>query len=150
MNKIPLPNDLPLEVHLLFWIMMLLVGAGLTISVWFLIRYILGQDKMNDDVKLKFESLSRKFEDLKQSFQQHSETIVKEIGEVQKTTFSMRKDNLSELSQIKDVMGEMKEGINETKVLTKTVETHQTVLKTIIVKLNDLIIIKSRKTDQKE
>lgn len=143
MNKIPLPNDLPLEVHLLFWIMMLLVGAGITISVWFLIRYILGQDKMNDDVKLKFESIGRKFEDLKQTFYQHSEKVVKEIGEVQKTTLSLRHDTLKEMSEIK-------EAINETKVLAKTVETHQTVLKTIVVKLNDLIIIKSRKIDPKE
>lgn len=141
MKSMPL-SQLPWEAQLLFWVLMLLVSVGFGVATWFLIRHVNGQDKINQDVQAKFDALSKKMEDQKTAFSDSKFSVFRELEEIRKNTLGVRQ------STLEDVVG-MKSDIAEIKQIGKAVETHQTVLKSIIVKLQNITIIKSQQDDKK-
>lgn len=137
MKSMPL-SQLPWEAQLIFWILLTLVSVGFGIGTWFLIRYVNNQDDLNKRNRERFESISRKIEDLRANYQSGTDRMVRELHEVQRAALGVRQDTLEDIASIKD-------DVREIKTLSKAVETHQTVLKTIIIKLNNLMIIKDKK-----
>jgi len=139
MKSMPI-SHLPWELQLIFWVVLTLSGLGMGLATWFLIRYVKGQDDINTSNSDRFKKISQKVDELRSSYQTQADRMVNELHEVKKAALNIRQDTLEDIAQIKD-------DVRATKELTKIVETHQTVLKTVVVKLNNMMIIKSKKED---
>lgn len=146
MNKIPLP-ELPWQLQLLFWVLMLLVGVGFGLSIWFLVRYVHGQDNINKENNEKFTKISSKIEDLKTTVSHNANNTIKEMQEIQKSAFSVRQETLDTITTIKDDVREAKNIVKEVENHNRILKTQHMILKTIIVKLNKIMILKSKKED---
>ena len=110
MKSVPLP-ELPWEAQLMFWILMLIVGVGIGVSIWFLIRYISGQDEINKTVNTKLDNVGRKFDDLKTTVAMNTNTLLKEVQDVQKSAFGVRQDTLNDITQIKSDLNYIKQQV---------------------------------------
>ena len=80
MSSLPLPTNLPWELQLIFWFLILLVGGLLTLSIWFLIRFVSRHDQFKSSVNEKLD--------------EHSKGVKESAGKIESTASEIRKDSL--------------------------------------------------------
>lgn len=95
MNDLPLPTNLPWELQLVFWTLMLLVGGLLGISLWFLMRFVSRHDSFKDSVNQKLDV--------------HSNDVRASAGKMESTAQAIKSDSL----EIKKSMVNFESKVNQ-------------------------------------
>lgn len=134
--KNPPLGEMPWEAQLFFWILMLLVTIGFGVAIWFLHRYIKNQDDINESNKRALRNLSDEFEDTKKAVSSANLVLLKELQETKSAAIETRSKTIEDIHQLR-------QDFTEVKNLSKAVEAHHTILKSIVVKLQNLQILKT-------
>lgn len=140
MKTMPM-SELPWEAQLVFWVLMVLVSVGFGVALWFLIRHVNGQDKVNQTLADDYRKVGQRIEDIKQVVSDTRMGLYKEITEVNKAVLESRRAMIDELAVAKK---SILSDVAEIKQITKTVEGHHSILKAIVVKLQNITIIKGK------
>lgn len=84
MKDLPLPTNLPWELQLIFWTLMVIVGGLLGISLWFLMRFVSRHDKFKDSVN---QTLNLHSKEVKES----ADKIGATADEIKSDSFEIKK-----------------------------------------------------------
>lgn len=84
MNDLPLPTNLPWEVQLIFWTLMLLVGGLLGVSLWFLMRFVGRHDMFKDSVNQKLDLHSKEVSESANKMEATAQGIKSDSLEIKK------------------------------------------------------------------
>ena len=138
MSDLPLPTNLPWELQLVFWVLILLVGSLLGISLWFLVRFINRHDQFKDsvngkldehsvDVKNSAEKMESTASEIKRDSLEIKQAMVDFKGKVNEELFQIHKKAVQiegSFEQVNSGAAQLKNQFNETASQVKSLCTH--------------------------
>lgn len=130
MNKLPLPTNLPWELQLVFWVLMLLVGTFLGLAVWFLLRHINQQDTQFKDVKDGMGKQKGELESIKNEVLSATKMIVAESQAIKKSSLEFQGKISEEILTIKKDMIHIEASVDRT--MTKAGQLEEKIDKNIV------------------
>lgn len=122
MNKIPLPIDLPWELQLVFWVLMLLLGTLLGLCVWFLLRHVNQQDNQFKEVKDGMSKQKGELETIKNQVVDSTTKLQQHSTEIQKTALSFQGTVNQEILNIKKEVLFIEKSVERTSAKAEALE----------------------------
>lgn len=139
MNKIPLPTDLPWEVQLLFWVLMLLLGIVFALCVWFLIRHIKQQDDQFGKVETTINGLKTEMTAVKTKVSEGNERVVTEANELRKATLTYQQQMAGEVLEIKKDVLKIEQSVSRTEEKASELRKSVEAMNGSIVKISETV-----------
>ena len=122
MKGIPLPANLPWEIQLLFWILLLLIGVFLGIATWFLLRHITQQDNQFKEVRDGLSKQKGEFEGIKNQVVEATSRIMLESQAIRKSALDFQTQVGNEIITIKKEMLNIENSLDRTKAKAEELE----------------------------
>lgn len=122
MKGIPLPANLPWELQLVFWVLILLVGTLLGLAVWFLLRHVNQQDTQFKEVKDGMSKQKGELETIKNQVVESTTKLQLHSTDIQKTALSFQGTVNQEILNIKKEVLFIEKSVERTSAKAEALE----------------------------
>lgn len=122
MKNLPLPTNLPWELQLVFWVLIVLVVALIGLAIWFLKRHITQQDTQFKKVEDKLSGQTKELEQIKTDILGASKKIVEESEAIKKSSLEFQGKVAEEVMTIRKEMVHIEKTVERTKLKATELE----------------------------